>query len=127
MNIGAIGRQVDDDRESTLYDDRGRVGLTREPPDRQSSFMTCRQHSRGGRGAEEDGGHFALVIVGIITRTSSLEMMMTRQTKNDVFCFCCVWGMCQKIKTDVRVVVFVYMCVCVCLCVCMYVCVCEPS
>ena len=83
MNIGAIGQgQVDDDRESTQYDDRGRVGLTREPPDRQSSFMTCRQHSGGG--AEEDGGHFALVIVRIITRTSSLEMMMTRQ-KNDVF------------------------------------------
>ena len=80
MNIGAIGQgQVDDDRESTQYDDRGRVGLTREPPDRQSSFMTCRQHSGGG--AEEGGGHFALVIVRIITRTSSLEMMMTRQKK----------------------------------------------
>ena len=114
MNIRAIGRQVDDDRESTQYDDRGRVGLTREPPHRQSSFMTCRQHSGG---AEEDGGHFALVIVRIITRTSSLEMMMTRQTKNDVFCFCCVWGMCQKIKTDVRVYVYVHV----------YVCVCEPS
>ena len=82
MNIRAIGRQVDDDRESTQYDDRGRVGLTREPPDRQSSFMTCRQHSGG---AEEDGGHFALVIVRIITRARYLEMGMTRQTKDDAF------------------------------------------
>ena len=109
MNIRAIGRQVDDDRESTQHDDRGRVGLTREPPHRQSSFMTCRQHSGGAEG-EEDGGHFALVIVRIITRARYLEMGMTRQTKMTRFCCCyCV----KKTKTDV--------CVCVCVCVC------EPS
>ena len=61
MNIGAIGPgQVDDDRESTQYDDRGRVGLTREPPDRQSSFMTCRQHSGGGGGLRRMGGTLLL-------------------------------------------------------------------
>ena len=61
MNIGAIGQgQVDDDRESTQYDDRGRVGLTREPPDRQSSFMTCRQHSGGGGGLKRMGGTLLL-------------------------------------------------------------------
>ena len=110
MNIRAIGRQVDDDRESTQYDDRGRVGLTREPPHRQSSFMTCRQHSGG---AEEDGGHFALVIVRIITRTSSLEMMMTRQTKKAASLLLLCIGHVPKNQDR-----------CACVCFCVYVCLC---
>ena len=121
MNIGAIGRQVDDDRESTQHDDRGRVGLTREPPDRQSSFMTCRQHSGGAEG-EEDGGHFALVIVRIITRTSSLEMMMTMQTKKAAFLLLLCIGHVPKNQNRCACVY-----VCLCMFVCMYVCECEPS
>ena len=66
--------------------------------DRAHSWLVA--STAGGAEKEEDGGHFALVIVRIITRTSSLEMMMTRQKKWCVFVVLIVYEKGKK-KTNV--------------------------